>query len=201
MEDHDDLTLLTKLGLFITSYSPLFIILIIRQISKIPSHVNMLQFNGDWFRYYLGAAVLLAAILVGFLFVFLSDRSLEQTLNTNGVNIKVLSKENRNSDALAYLCMYVLSFGVQDLSQWGEVLTLFIMLTVAFAIYTQSDLICFNPILAFSRSVYKVEFQVQGDPGNSRTGIVIVPKSKNYRNNEFVVKNIGENIYYAKERF
>ena len=200
MENHNDLTIWTKLGLFVTSYSPLFIILIIRQIGKIPSKVDVFQINADWMKYYFAVFFLAFVVAAGISAAYISKKIIESDLSKNGVSITVTHKENKNSEALGYLCTYVLSFNIQSLSEWGEILALLVLLAVAFEIYTRSNLFYINPILTFTRNVYSVEFQEKGCPGHTYKGIIIAPKSNNYRNLDFIVKNIGENVYFAKER-
>ena len=126
-----------KLGLFLSSYLPLFLIFAVR----------------NW-----------PNCLANFILVFVIIYSLVWaaiiwiTKKTTLESYKVLKVDNKAKDALSYLIPYIISFASFDLAKWQDIGSLFILLAIVFVISMHSELIYINPMLyIFKYRVYDVE--------------------------------------------
>lgn len=122
-----------KIGLFLSSYLPLFLILTIR----------------NWFNLYATILFGIAAIysLIWALVFFTVKKG------TSG-KYKVIKVKNKVHESLNYLVPYIISFMGFDLSKWQDWTSLFILLFILFIIYSNSNLLYINPILLLFK--YKI---------------------------------------------
>lgn len=126
-----------KIGLFLSSYLPFFLILAIK----------------NWLDYrllVLFAIVFAYSLVWAILFLVLK----KDTTDT----FKITKIENRSHDSLTYLVPYIISFMNFDLSKWNDCASLLVLLVLIFYIYINSNLLYVNPILhVFGYRFYRVE--------------------------------------------
>lgn len=125
----------TAILLFISAYSPLFVILAVKDfdfdLTLTFGHPRIVTF-----------LVLLTATSVALLFITVAK------MERGNMPVKVKSVKNRSTDLINYTIPYILSFFGFDLSKWGDVISLAIFLLIMMMLTIKSKSVFLNPILA-----------------------------------------------------
>ncbi len=166
-----------KFVLFLSSYFPLFLILMLK----------------NWPNLWIILIVTVIGILclVAWMMVFWAAKR-----RTNEKYI-VLKSENRTKDSLNYLIPYIISFIGIDLSKWPDVLGLLILFIILFVVYINSNLIYINPMLSiFKYKIYYAEVMKPYMSDSSKEEIVILTKNRYIKNNKRIkLKEIENNVF------
>ena len=166
-----------KVGLFLSSYFPLFLILAIK----------------NWFNCYM---TLILIIVSTYSLVWIGIISISKKWTVESYN--VLKVENRTQESLNYLIPYIISFIGFDLNKWQDWGVLAILLAILFVVYLNSDLLYVNPMLLFFKyKIYKIEVckPIIGCE-DTRSEILIITNRENYikRDDQITVKDIDRGI-------
>lgn len=122
--------------LFFSAYSPLMVVLVIRDI----------DFNKP---------MCFGSPLISFFLVVFAIISVVMTLKivssiNSGLPVLVTKVSNKSSDMFGYTVPYVISFMKVDLSDWRLLLGVLVLLSVLFVISYRSQAAFVNPVLAVS---------------------------------------------------
>ena len=160
-----------KILLFISAYTPLFLIFILRYTN----------YHKIYFWIGVGALILINLIWIP---IFRLTRGWTKSTFTIKKSI------NRTSDALNYIIAYIIAFLGFRFELWQDWVSLFILLAVIFFVYVHSNLIFVNPLLNIcGYKIYDIEVVESGS-------IVLITKRNRLRENEKItVKNMSDNIY------
>lgn len=187
-----------RFALFATSYSPLFVLIILRQISN---HYVFLNWGGIskeslklFFLHFSIIIVLVTIILIGLLGIYVFIFRISRSTQTNGTNIQVTEVKNRNSESINYIATYIIPFLFQDFSLGFDLLSLVILLVVIYFIYINSTLLLINPLLNLLYSLYEVEFLDNSKP---QKGLIITKEKYLEENDQMVFKKIGHKLYFG----
>jgi hypothetical protein len=198
MKTKNKLKVGVRFSLFVTSYFPLFLILIFRQLFIYYSYLNWGGLNLDSFLIFLkyfGAIslfTLMTVIAVIGIIAFLYN--IEERTSLNGEVIKITDIENKNNESITYLFTYIIPFVFQDLSEITNVIPIFILLLVTYAIYTNSSLLLINPTLNFKYSLYSIEYTED----NTNKKIMILSKNRILEEGDVIkIKKIGHKLFYS----
>lgn len=132
--------LIYRIGLFVSSYAPLFVVGGLKHWpdAKCPQYVSLRQFSSDIFYIYGVSIGFFGAALV---FASFAAWYIKQRSNQNRIRIKAMSVNRKDADNLAYVVTYIFPFlDIKELS----LLFLFIVIAV---IYISSNMIYTNPVL------------------------------------------------------
>lgn len=200
-----------KLMLFCSAYSPLFIILSIiyfnfNQLNNIFNFIKSIslnQFNStnitsinklfSTIEFNLDILISIFLFLFALTFIILFYFYFISTGGGSNHFIKIKSADNKTHDFLNYLLPYMLSFlstDIFNLTQIKGVLLFLIIMGLIYAIYTNSNLIFFNPLLI----LFNIKFYEVIDDKNNNL-IVISKETINYNNKYIRTKKISENLY------
>lgn len=183
--------------LFITSYIPLFILLILRQLKQ---NEDILHFNGInkdsilcflenfWLTIILSLLSICGLIGVKILFYNL-NRAID-----NGDLVKIIDVENKNSETIAYISTYIVPFMFSDTKNTIDIISILIILFLIFLIYINTDMIIINPILNIKYSLYQIEYTRKS---KKRKGLLISKKRYIEMDTEIKINQITRNIYYG----
>ena len=180
--------------LFITSYIPLFILLIIRQLKQNKKYLNYSEDGFYCFFKMFGLSIFLTII------IFIGFYSLKQLLENfksninNGDLVKIVEVENKNSESIAYISTYIVPFVFQDTNEFLDLVSIFLILILIFFIYVKSDMIVVNPILNIKYSIYQIVYQKNNI---QKKGILISQIEKLNKNQEIKINQISKDIYYG----
>lgn len=188
---------LALLVLFLTSYVPLFVLLILRQIKQ---NGEFLHFGGFSYNNFINALqkfglsfFLLFLIFFGLFGLKMLLGNLEKKVN-NGTIIKIRKIENKNSESIAYISTYIVPFIFQDTNNFFDIASIFIVLCIIFIIYIKSNMIVINPILNITHSLYQIEFNL----GTSEKNGLLISNNKDIEVNvEIKINQISSNLYYG----
>ena len=170
-----------KIGLFLSAYLPLFVILAIKNL----------------FNQYATIILLFAALysFIWFLTVWIVQKNTVESF-------KVVKAENKTKDSLSYLVPYIISFVGFDLSRWQDISALSILLLILFAVYVNSDLLYINPILSFfNYRVYDVEVsKIAAGCDDSRWDITLLTK-RSIKSDEVIrVWDVSDNVFLEMKK-
>jgi len=165
-----------KIGLFLSAYLPLFLILAIK----------------NWFNPY-ATAIFLFVTLYSCVWFFIIWVVKKETNDS----FKIISVENKTKDALTYLVPYIISFIGFDLNRWQDLTSLFVLLVILFAVYAKSDLLYINPLLAlFGYQVYRVEVKkIAAGCDDKKWDITVLTSEKMKVGDDIKVRDLSENVF------
>lgn len=164
-----------KLGLFLSSYLPLFLILAIK----------------NWYNLALNIVLLfvIGYSLIWFIIIRLVNKSTTESYT-------VVKVESKTKDALSYLIPYIISFIAFDIDKMQDIISLIILLLILFVVSINSEIIYVNPILYFIKyDIYDIEAcKPYIDCEKSIIKIVLIAKSKIKKGSTIDVRNVDGNV-------
>lgn len=183
--------------LFISSYSPLFFLLIIKQLSNNYEYLNWTGFNADNFNIFISkfglSSILLIIVVVGLFGYFKTLGNIEEVA-INGSPIKVIDVKNKNSESIGYIATYIIPFLFKDFSGWYECFAVLFLLVIIYRIYINSSLLLINPLLSFNYGIYEIEYFKNDKIKNA----LIVSRDKNLTEDTNIkIYEIGHKLYFA----
>lgn len=192
---------LALIVLFLTSYIPLFILIIAKQfsvnyviINNIFNDDNPIKLILENFRLSLFLMSLILLSIMGCLKLF---SNLKQ-VSDNGDNVIVNKVSNRNSESISYIATYIVPLLFDEIGSIFYIFTLLFLLILIYNIYINSNMILINPILNFKFSILEVEYSEIN--GRIKEGLLIIDKNDLLIEGETMIKiyPIGFKLYYAK---
>lgn len=187
--------------LFITSYIPLFILILFKQISE---NSEFLYWGGfklesiTLFASKFGFSTFLTFLsLIGIIGCKLLFSNFEKNIN-NGENITLIDIKNRNSESIGYIATYIIPFIFQSFNSLYEIFAFFFLMFIIYRIYINSNLLLINPILSFKYSIYEIEYEEQN--GKKRNGLIIIKDKHIDEESIITTYSIGHKLFYAKKR-
>lgn len=166
---------ITLLLLFLTSYTPLFLLIAIRYTLINRSHfifgglsIAAIKECLKWFGIPI-VLFLLSFLSIVFCYKFLQKLDKD---SKNGDKASIEKIENRNSESLGYIASYILPFISMNGEDIVELFTFIILMIIIFVVYIRSNMVLINPILNINYSIYNIEYKCGKD--KIRNGMVIV---------------------------
>ena len=161
-----------RILLFLTSYFPLFVIIMIRHYQQIEVFY-----------------VLIPVMVISSVALYRIFWSLNKIA---GMQISSKGKiENGGSYVLQYFLTYVIPFVTIEVLDWQSLATYGIIFFVIGVIYVKSDLIYLNPtLLLFGYKIYKVT--------TTDDEIVVITNNNKLLNNPII--KIGAGVYYERKQ-
>ncbi len=192
------------MALFITSYIPLFLIVIAKQLKDGSDYLCWGGWNRDALRCcatHFGISLVLAVVTIfgiGGIIVLL--RNLETNLD-NGQTVRVTKISNRNSEAVGYIATYIVPFLASDFTSWYECVIFVVVMALIYVIYTNSNMILINPLLSIWYSLLEMEYKTVGDSSGELHDALVITDNKNFKENvNYQMYPMGFKLYYGKER-
>lgn len=160
-----------KFLLFLSSYIPLFVVLI------------LLHYNNEAFVIGLAGIIVLTLFFLGLLFK-LSER-------IGSYHFKISDFENTNEMSLEYIITYIFPLLFLDFTNLGVVAALFVIFLTIGYIYIRSDLIYMNPVLnLFGYNIYKARI--------GSANIVIISKRDTAEIGAHKLVQLAKNVYLGR---
>lgn len=180
-----------KFIFFITSYTPMWVIFLIKFLPNLKS----CSFN---FK------IIVAVILI--MFIFWNVYKLMILLNPKGcasAPIRVTKVKNISIDYITnYFSLYLFPFFALEIENSINIVILGIILILSAYLYTKNNIIYINPVLNFlGYSIYEVEIKLNGDNENKVQASYLIT---NREKHEVVGKiskiyKFEDNIYFEKK--
>ena len=187
--------------LFSTSYLPLFLLIIFKQLSENYAYLNWGGITFGSFAIclrYFGLSILSALIsiigLIGYKWTFQNLKK----VSVNGENVVIQKIDNKNSESIGYIATYILPFLFQSFNSWYEIFAFIFLMIIIYRIYIHSNLILVNPILSFKFSLFEVEFIQQN--GKIRNGLIIIENQNVGEDDMIKIYEIGFKLFYDTKK-
>lgn len=186
-----------KFALFITSYLPLFILIILKQVS---TNFDYLYWGGisidsiKSFLLFFGLSCVLAVISIcGILGLFITLNNLEDVAE-NGFNTQITNIRNKNSESIGYIATYLIPFLFQDINGWYEQVSILFLMGIIYRIYINSSMILINPILSCIYTIYEIEYSLNN---KIRNGFIISKDNSLQDDDRIKLYEIGSKLFYC----
>jgi hypothetical protein len=163
-----------KFLLFASSYTPLFLILILQYLEI-----------DDW-KFLVGLISLAVINVVWILLLFFVEKWGRR-------DFTVKKAVNKTSDTLNYVITYVVALVSLDFTKWQDWVSLLILLSVIYAIFIHSNLLFVNPMLnLFGYKFYEVEVKEGGT-------VTIISKKRLKADMKISIKKISDDIFILRD--
>lgn len=165
-----------KIGLFLSSYLPLFLILAIK----------------NWFDSRM-VLILIFVSMYSLVWIIIINNSKEGTSES----YRVIKAKDKSHESLNYIIPYIISFIGFDLNKWQDWSALGILLLMLFMIYLNSELLYINPMLSlFNYRIYSVKVckPVIGCEETVSEILLISNKDRIKKNEDITIKDIDGNV-------
>ena len=193
---------ITLLLLFLTSYTPLFLLIAIRSTLINRSHLIYGGFGTGAIKEclkYFGMPIGLTFIsLISIICCHTFLKKLDRD-SKNGDKASIEKIENRNSESLGYIASYILPFISTNGEDIVEVFTFIILMIIIFVVYIRSNMVLINPVLNINYSIYNIEYKCGQD--KIRDGLVIVRGHDMGEDEKIKLYKIGFKIFYGKRLY
>ena len=191
---------MATLVLFLSSYVPLFVIIIVRQSLSNYEYLNWGGLDMDAFicmmKYFGMSIFCLILILFGLIGTTLTLNHIEEKME-NGNNVRITEISSMNDEPLAYVATYIIPIMFEDYSNITDCITIVGIFYVVYRLYIRSKLILVNPLLSLKYSIYNIRF-IDGEI--SRQGILI-SKDCCIKEDDFAkIYNVGYQLYFGYKR-
>ncbi|STD59306.1 hypothetical protein [Empedobacter falsenii] len=187
-----------QFSLFVSSYLPLFILLIVRQVSMNVEYLNWGGFNLEaiiiFFSKFLLSSTLIVISIIGYFGYRKTLGNIEEVAENNGFPVKVIDVKNKNSESIGYIATYIIPFLFQSFDSFYECASVLFLLIIIYRIYINSSLLLINPLLSFSYGIYEVEYTQNSKNKNG----LIISKNKWIQDEEKMkFYEIGHKLFFA----
>lgn len=174
-----------KIMLFISAYTPLFLIIIMKNYPQLADlYVN-------WaFLEIIILIVIALIIIISNLFLLFYLFGIVKSRSTRTFEVK--SSINKTSDTLNYLLPYIIGLIGFNITLLQDLISLAILLFIVFVVYINSNLILMNPLLnALGFKFYGLELK-NGD------NIIVITKKDIKNNISINPKRIDKGLYIIR---
>jgi hypothetical protein len=185
--------LLSSIAIFISGYTPLFLIMIIKDIKEVVWFEHAFEsvvFSFSklkipyWFEFK-NIEIVLALLLLSVASLVLLSYVL-RNVTKRPFAINVISAKSRSSEVVNYTIPYMISFVAFDLSKWQDIVSLFLFLSVLCLLSVRSQSVFINPILAaLGYGLYDCKYN---EAGNKKECVMLSKNDLLTGNNESYVK-------------
>lgn len=176
--------LFTAILLFISAYSPLFVILAVKDFDF------KITYN---FKHPLSVYILLSLTILSIILLFISITIIKR----GNMVVIIKSVKNRSVDLINYTIPYILSFFGFDLSKPEDVISLSIFLLILLLLTIKSKSVFLNPILALGGyGLYDIEYEFDGKVSST----IVISKHDLRKNNRFYIRSLTRFLYFVTEK-
>lgn len=178
-----------KWSLFISSYTPLFLILFVKNLT-IPNKINL-----DYIKQLDSKTlVIFLSVLIIFIIVILSNLLLYfffiKVKKISSQNISLDHIENKNTETLTYMGTYLIPFIGVEFKSIQDIISNIFLFSVIGLLYIKSNLILVNPLLSI------LGFNIYLCKSNDSSELILITKKLHIIPGIYSAKNITNNIYF-----
>ena len=179
-----------KIGLFLSSFVPLFLLLIIKEVIEIINH--------NWTLNFLNTFLLIVLFLMLFWGCFCLIQLLKDVNNCQNEYIKITSKQNTTDQHfLGYFSLFVLFAISFEIEMYSMAIIFFLVIAMIAIVYIKNDMYFINPLLnILGYSFYNISY-------NNKEGKEVSAKAfyKGAINlsNTYLICTKYSNIFFIKD--
>lgn len=172
----------TAILLFISAYSPLFIILAVKDF----------DFVSRTLKHPVPIYILLAITIVSIILLFTTIA----TIKKGNMCVEVVVVKNRSLDLINYTIPYMLSFFGIDLSKPEDTISITIFLVIMLLLTITSKSVFLNPILALvGYGLYDLEYKFD----NKVSSTIAISKHEMHPGDFFYIRSLTRFLYFVTE--
>ncbi len=165
--------------MFISSYFPLALIFIIKDLDDITFYP----------RHPVTAAIIAVLVLFACAIVLIAARKIE-----SGVPVKVTKVSNKSGDMFTYTIPYMISFYNFNLGDWKTLLSLSVFMTLMFALSYRTQNLFINPVLALAGyGLYDCQFK----DGNREMQGLLISKHEFQLGDTCIIERLSNFLYFV----
>lgn len=145
---------LKKIGLFLSSFSPLFILIIFKEIIEIA--------NGNWSFNFLNTSVLIILLMFFIYGVFTLCVTINEIRGLPNINEIIITDKKNTTDQhfLGYFSLFVLFAVSFEIEMYSMASIFFIVLLFIGIVYIKNDMYYINPFInILGYSFYDIEYK------------------------------------------
>jgi len=174
----------TAILLFISAYSPLFLILAVKDF----------DFYCDLsFRHPIGISILLGISALSVILLFITVKSIRR----GNMPVTITSVKNRSVDLINYTIPYIVSFFGFDLAKVEDIISLSIFLLLLLLLTIKSKSVFMNPILLLAGyNLYDLEYEFDGKPCTT----IVISKHEMKSGERFYIRSLTRFLYFVTEK-
>jgi hypothetical protein len=195
--DINNLHGLAQFVLFVSSYLPLFILLVVRQVSENIDFLNYSKLSllsVKIFGLKFGLSLILIVIsIIGLLGYWQTLGNIEEVAK-NGNPITIRDVKNINSEAIGYVATYIIPFLFQSFNGWYECFSVLFLMLIIYPVYINSSLLLINPLLSFKFAIYEIEY-VENE--KNKNGLIISRNRYMQDDADIKIYEVGHKLYFA----
>lgn len=191
---------LAPIVLFLTSYVPLFVLIIVRQTL---SNLDYLSWGGItvesivcMIRHFGMSVVCLVMTFFGLIGTWLVFDNLNKRVES-GHTFKIEELSSMNDEPLAYIATYIIPLLFGNYNNLTDCLTIICIFYIVYRLYIRSKLILVNPILSLKYSIYNVKYK---DGDIPRQGILISSNNDILEYDQVKMYNVGHQLFFGYKR-
>ena len=170
---------ISSLLIFISSYSPLVLIFIIKDLDETAFRLG----NP------ITAAIITAVALLACAVVLVAANKIE-----SGVPVKVTKVANKSGDMFTYTIPYMISFYNFNLGDWKTLLSLFVFMSLMFALAYRTQNVFINPVLALAGyGLYDCQFK----DGDREVQGLLISKHEFQLGDTCIVERLSGFLYFV----
>lgn len=195
----NSLNKITLFALFCSSFSPLFLLIVIKQIGANWEYLEWGGINGKslliWLEKFSLTTYSIFAMIYGSLGTYFLLQNLKRRTINNGDRVIIIKASNKNDQFLIYLVSYIIPFLSLGSSSITDSICILILLFFLCSLYLKSSLIMINPILSFfGYNLYEVEYEFHN---MTYENIILIRSNDLEKGGKITIRKVGWNILFA----
>ena len=176
--------LLTAILLFISAYSPLFLILAVKDFDFKCTHT---------FKHPIAIYIILGIAIVSIILLYITVTSIKR----GSMVVTVKSINNRSADLINYTIPYIVSFFGFDLSKIEDIVSLSLFLLLMLFLTIKSKSVFMNPILLLAGfNLYDLVYEFDKKPYST----IVISKYDIKAGERFYIRSLTRFLYFVTEK-
>ncbi|MCF8239456.1 MAG: hypothetical protein K9I85_14940 [Saprospiraceae bacterium] len=176
--------LLTAILLFISAYSPLFLILAVKDFDFYCSYS---------FNHPIGISILLGLSVLSVILLFITISYIKM----GNMPVTVKGVKNRSVDLINYTIPYIVSFFGFDLAKVEDIISLSIFLLLLLLLTIKSKSVFMNPILLLAGyNLYDLEYEFD----RKSSSIIVISKYELKSGERYYIRSLTRFLYFVTEK-
>lgn len=187
-----------RIILFIISYIPLLICVVIQQIAENWEYLNYVGiYAGSVLTFILkfGSSTIIGlSIIISFVGFQVLMKNVNKNFD-NGINVKVTKVNNKSTDTISYIATFLFPLLSQHYDTFSDGMCLMVILISICPIYVNSSMLMINPILNIWYSFYNIEYGIGGE---KHSGILMTKDRALDKRDNYKIYKIAKGMYYGR---
>jgi hypothetical protein len=174
----------TAILLFISAYSPLFLILAVKDFDFQITHS---------FKHPIADYILLGIVFVSILLLFITVSNMKR----GSMAVKVKSVKSRSLDTINYTIPYLFSAFDIDLSKPEDIITISLFMLILLILTITSQSVFINPLLSLNGyAFYDLEYEFD----NKTNSTIVISKYDLQIDKQYYIRSLTRFLYFVTER-